>query len=140
MCDSTTKTAVIGGALAALSISLLSALRLRSRHTYPGFERWMANNFCAATSLIFLSFRGQIPDLASVAGTNAGAFAAGILLLEGTRSFWGGSPHLGRRTFGGLSLVVQIFFLVGLDNLAARILVASVCIGLLTLDTALMLF
>ena len=50
-------TAVIVGALAALSISLLSALLLRSRHTYAGFERWTAGNFCAATSLIFLSFR-----------------------------------------------------------------------------------
>ena len=134
-------TAVIVGALAALSISLLSALLLRSRHTYPGFERWTAGNFCAAMSLIFLSFRGQIPDLASVAGTNAGAFAAGILLLEGTKEFLGRTPtSWPARTFGGLSLLVQIFFLVGLDNLAARILVASVCIGLLTLDTALMLF
>ena len=108
-------TAVIVGALAALSISLLSALLLRSRHTYPGFERWTAGNFCAAMSLIFLSFRGQIPDLASVAGTNAGAFAAGILLLEGTREFLGRKPtSWAARTFGGLSLVVQIFFLVGL--------------------------
>ena len=92
-------TAVIVGALAALSISLLSALLLRSRHTYPGFERWTAGNFCATTSLIFLSFRGQIPDLASVAGTNVGAFALRFCCEKGPGNFWGGSPHLGRRVY-----------------------------------------
>jgi signal transduction histidine kinase len=134
-------TAVIVGALAALSVSLLSALLLKTRRTYAGFKRWTAGNACAAASLIFLSLRGQIPDLASVAGTNAGAFAAGTLLLEGTREFLGLTPpSWPARIFAGMSLAVQLFFSIGMDNLAARILVASLCVGLLTFATAWMLF
>jgi signal transduction histidine kinase len=134
------RTAVILGALAALSISLLSALLWMTRRTYPGFGRWTAGNIFTAASLLFLSFRGLIPDFMSVAGTNTGALAAGVLLLEGTREFLGLPPAFWpARIFAGLSLIVQIYLVVVVDNLSARIVIVSLSVGLLTFATALTL-
>jgi signal transduction histidine kinase/CheY-like chemotaxis protein len=137
--DNRTATAV--GAMAAFSVAILSVLLWGTRRTYPGFSRWTAGNVCAGLSLVFLSLRGLVPDLASVVGTNAAAFVGVVLLLEGTREFQGfPSTVWPARILAGLSLLAQIYFLVGVNELEARILVASTCIGLLTTASAVTLF
>ena len=62
-------------------------------------------------------------------------------LLEGTREFQGLSSTVWpARILAGLSLLAQIYFLVFVNELEARILVASICIGLLTTAGAMALF
>jgi signal transduction histidine kinase/CheY-like chemotaxis protein len=76
-----------------------------------------------------------------VVGTNAAAFVGVVLLLEGTREFQGfPSTVWPARILAGLSLLAQIYFLVGVNELEVRILVASTCIGLLTTASAVTLF
>lgn len=135
------RTAVAAGAMATLSVAVLSVVLWQRRRTYAGFFRWTAGNICVALSLGFLTLRGIVPDLASVIGTNAAAFVGAVLLLEGMREFQGlPSTVWLARILAGLGLSAQIYFLVGVNDLEARILVASFCIGLLTAASAVTLF
>src|SRR5215831_3605529 len=135
------RTATVVGALAAFSVSVLSALLWRTRQTYPGFGRWILGNCCACLSLAALVVRGVVPDWMSVVIANGGAFAGVALLLEGNRAFL----HLPAacqqaRILVGIGMLAQIYFLFGVDDIGARILVASICIGVLTIASAVTLF
>ena len=127
--------------MAALSVAVLSGLLQGTRRTYPGFSRWTAGNACVGLSLVVLSLRGLVPDLVSVAGTNLAAFAGVVLLLEGIREFQGlPSTVWPARILAALSLLAQVYFLVGVNNLVARILLASLCLGVVTAASAVTLF
>ena len=135
------RTATEVGALAACSVSVLSALLWRTRRTYPGFGRWMLGNWGACLTLAALAVRGLVPDWVGVVVTNGGAFATIVLLLEGNREF----VHLPAvcppaRILAGFCMLAEVYFVVGVDDIGARILVASICIGLLTAASALTLF
>ena len=135
------RTATEIGALAAFSVSVLSVLLWRTRRTYPGFERWMLGNCGACLSLAALAVRGLVPDWLSVVVANGGAFAGVVLLLEGNREFL----HLPAacppaRILAGLGMLAQVYFVVGADDIGVRIMVASICIGLLTTASAVTLF
>jgi signal transduction histidine kinase/ActR/RegA family two-component response regulator len=98
-------------------------------------------NSCACLSLAALAVRGLVPDWISVVEANGGAFAGVVLLLEGNREF----VHVRAacppaRILAGLSLLAQVYFVVGTDDIGVRILVASACIGLLTTASAVTLF
>jgi signal transduction histidine kinase/CheY-like chemotaxis protein len=134
------RTATEVGALAAFSVSVLSALLWRTRRTYPGFGRWVLGNCGTCLSLAALAVRGLVPDWISVVVTNGGAFAGAVLLLEGNREFVHLSAAcLSARILVGLGTLAQVYFLVGADDIGVRILVASICLGLLTTASALTL-
>jgi signal transduction histidine kinase/ActR/RegA family two-component response regulator len=92
-------------------------------------------------SLAALAVRGLVPDWFSVVVTNGGAFAGGVLLLEGNREF----VHLpaaypSARILVVVGMLAQVYFVVGADDIGVRILVASICIGLLAIASAVTLF
>jgi len=131
------RTIAVVGTLTALVVSLLGLLLWQTRRTYPGFRRWTLGNLCVSVSLLFLCARGAVPDIVSVAGTNAGAFLAAVLLLEGTREFRGSRPRCWPAyVLVGCGMIAQLYWLLGVNNLAARIVVVSVCLGPLGLATA----
>jgi signal transduction histidine kinase len=124
------------GTVTALLVSTLSALLWGKRPTYPGFGRWTLGNLCVSASLLFLFLRGVLPESLSVLGTNAAAFLAAILLLEGTREFlglryrwWPAYP------LAGFCLLAQLYFLVVVDRMSARIMIVALCLGPLQLIT-----
>jgi len=125
------------GALTSLMVSLHGLLMWQTRRTYPGFGRWTLGNLSLSLGLLFLCARGVVPDGVSVAGTNAGTFLAVLLFLEGTREFRGLPPRYWPATvLAGCSMLAQLYFLVGGNHVAARIVVASVCLGILELAMA----
>jgi signal transduction histidine kinase/CheY-like chemotaxis protein len=135
------RTATEIGALAAFSVSVLSALLWRTRRTYPGFGRWVLGNCGACLSLAALAVRGLVPDWVSVVVTNGGAFIGAALLLEGSREFVrvrAACPPA--RILAGLGILAQVYFVVSANDIGVRILVASLCIGLLTTASAVTLF
>lgn len=137
--DSRTATEI--GALVAFSVSVLSALLWRTRRTYPGFGRWVLGNCSACLSMAALAVRGLVPDWVSVVATNGGAFAGALLLLEGNREFLRARAACPpARILAGLGILAQVYFVVGANDIGVRILVASLCIGLLTAASADTLF
>jgi signal transduction histidine kinase/ActR/RegA family two-component response regulator len=124
------------GTLTTLVVSLVGVLLWQSQRTYAGFGRWTLGNLCAAASLVFLYFRGAIPDSVSVMGTNAFVFLAAVLLFEGTRDFLGLRPRSWPAWLLAVCcLLAELYFLVGANQLSARILVASACLCPLELFT-----
>jgi signal transduction histidine kinase/CheY-like chemotaxis protein len=106
------------------------------RRTYPGFKRWMLGNCCAAVGMAGVAARGIVPDWVSVVVTNAATFAGVVFLLEGSREFLHLRPvHLPARVLAGLCLAAELYFLAVVNNIGIRILVASLCLGLLTAAT-----
>src|SRR5262245_6603852 len=107
------RTASIVGALAAFSVSALSALLWHTRRTYPGFTRWILGNCCACLSLAALAVRGMVPDWLSVIVANGGAFSGAALLLEGSRAFANKSATCApARILVVLGMVAQICFVL----------------------------
>jgi hypothetical protein len=137
--DNRTVTEV--GTLTAFSVSVLSALWWRARRTYPGFGRWVLGNSSACLSLAALAVRGLVPDWVSAVVTNSGAFAGAVLLPESNHEFVdlpAACPSA--RILVVLGMLAQVYFLVGANDIGARILVASICIGFLTTASAVTLF
>ncbi len=135
------RTAAEIGAVAAFGMCLLSILLWRARRTYPGFGRWVAGNCFCGASMAALAIRGGVPDWMSVLITNASAFAAVVLLLEGHREFL---QLPARSTFARAlaiaSMLGQIVFLGVRNDIGVRIVIASVCLGTLTFASAMTLF
>ena len=132
-----TRTEAAIGSMAALAVSILYVLLWQTRRTYGGFGRWTLGLISLSVSMAALAIRGMVPDLVSVGASNATSFVAVILLFEGTREFFGLRPrYTPVYLLAGVSLSLQIFFLLARENLTIRILVASGFAGLVNFATA----
>jgi len=135
------RTAVEVGTVAAFSLSVLSLLLWRTRRTYSGFGRWVAGTCFGCVSMAGLAMRGMIPEWISVLLGNGGAFAGFVLLLEGNREFVNlPAPSRPARILASVAMLGEIYFLLSVDDISTRIVIASTCIGILTLASAATLF
>jgi hypothetical protein len=80
----------------------------------------MLGNSGTCLSLAALAVRSLLPDWFSVAVTNGGALARGVLLLDGNREF----VHLpaacpSARILFVLGMLAQVYFLVGADDIGS---------------------
>jgi signal transduction histidine kinase/ActR/RegA family two-component response regulator len=136
-----TRTEAVVGTLAAFAVSFLYILLWQARRTYPGFGQWTAGLVSVAVSLMALTVRGPLPLVPSVLITNAAAFLSELLLLEGTRKFVG-VPHrsIPARAVAVSAMALQVFFLLGSPDEAARIIVSSAASFVLVMATGVVLF
>src|SRR6516165_2458733 len=112
------RTAAEVGALAAFSVSVLSALLWRTRRTYPGFGHWVLGNCGACLSLAALAVRGLVPDWVSVVVTNGAAFVGVVLLLEGNREFVRARAVCPpARILAAVCILAQVYFVVVADDI-----------------------
>src|SRR6266550_2405722 len=116
------RTIVVVAGFVSLITSLLGISVWLSGRTHPGFGRWTLGMVGLAVSLLFASVRHLFPEPVSVVFSNTVSFATAILFLEGTRQFRGlRARHWLAYAAAGVSLALQVYFVVGPNNLGARI-------------------
>lgn len=124
MFDNRTQTLVQAAVSAMLCLVMLIAWR--TQKTYPGFSRWTLSRLPNALGFLLISFRGMIPDWASIFVANILLFISPILLYEGIRKFLG-KPY--RDTlhyfFVGLLVTGFTYFLWVKPSVNARLMLIS---------------
>jgi len=127
------RTIVLETALIAAMFSILGALMLRTRKTYPGFGRWTLGNLLVSICMFATGLRGMVPDWISIVLSNALGFAGLIAILEGYREFRGLRPRVVWSYGIALSGMLAVaYFLFVAPSLNARILFVSFLISALS--------
>ncbi|HLJ50630.1 MAG TPA: ATP-binding protein [Bryobacteraceae bacterium] len=125
------RSVIVATCLVGAMISVLGALMWRSRHTYPGFLRWIFGNFFLVAACVAAALRDVIPDLASILLVNIGGFLALGCYLGGIQEFRGERPN--GRVVHIVGVLTVLFLLVFPDpaHLNERVAVGSFSKGIL---------
>src|SRR5437868_5953954 len=128
------RTIAVVSIFITLILGLLTAFVWRTRKTYSGFGRWTLGNLLVPVSLILLSSRGTVPDWITIVLANSCSVMASILFLEGTREFRGLRPRLTLPYLGGgFTTLAVIYFRYEDNDVNARIVAISLCLGIFSL-------
>ena len=116
---------------AALSVAMLVAWR--ANKTYDGFGWWTAGNLVGSSGIVFLGFRGTLPDMFTIIAGNMMSILGLLLALHGIRLFLGRSARIHFNVvIVALYLVTAIYF-VGVENsLVMRIVCISTLVATIT--------
>ena len=123
--------------------ALLSAFMVivwRTHKVYEGFNLWTIAQLFLTAGFLLLSLQGLIPKFTSIAMADFLIVMSGGLIYAGIRKFRD-QPH--RDYFNyiliGLTVALILYFLYGRDVLNFRIMAFSICIGIISLRSAITL-
>jgi hypothetical protein len=120
-----TDTLVVVAVVVGLVPAVIGGLVWHTRRSYPG--RWALGNLLAAIALWLLSLRGKMPDWATIVAANALFVTAGIVFLQGIRSFRGLSiPWWPECAWGAATVAGIAWYRYATDDINARILIVSI--------------
>ena len=105
---------------------------LRTRKTYPGFQRWTLAAFLGFFGFILLSLQGFFPDFLTIIAANTIIIGSSFFLVYGLETFAGRTPKL----WWYISPFVLMFILLVhfthfFPNVTARVIITAILYMLL---------
>ncbi|MFP6562235.1 GGDEF domain-containing protein [Paraburkholderia sp. B3] len=107
-----------------MSVAILGSLH---RTAVPGVDRWCASYALFAVTSSFVLLAGERPRQIAIVVTSLVALVAVLLLVQGTRQFFGMRParHKESAAFGGVFAALVYFTCVS-PNIDARVVLLSI--------------
>ncbi|HMN60046.1 MAG TPA: hypothetical protein PJ988_06765 [Anaerolinea sp.] len=135
------RTIVFISAIMLYVLGLLMVIYWRSRITFIGFGYWVVANFAAASGLLLIVLRGQIPDLISIILSNTLILYSLVLTYEGfQRFFYRGYLNLPNHLLLLVFVLLQAVFTYVFPRLNLRVALVSAVVAILSLRISLILF
>jgi hypothetical protein len=120
---------------------VMTVLWLQNRSHFQGLQYWMAYFAMQFAGVVILMFRGIVPDIVSMTGSNSLIIAGTILLYTGLRMFM---KRPVRKVFNRIMLVLfiaaHVYFVQVSPNLEARNILFSVSLIIICSQCGWLLF